>query len=146
MYRKIDHVGIAVRSLSEALRIYRAMELDVSSVEEVPAQRTRVAIVPIGDSRVELLESMEADSPVARFISKRGEGIHHICFQVDDIAETLRKLRSAGMRLVDQSPRPGAGGCLVAFVHPQSTGGVLIELSQRTEKDKEQDGKPTWRR
>ena len=131
MYRKIDHIGIAVRSINAALKVYGAgLGLGIESVEDVPDQKTRVAVIPIGESHLELLEAMEQDSPVGRFISKRGEGLHHICFQVDDLVEELKKLKTAGVRLIDESPRTGAGQCLVAFIHPSSTAGVLVELSQ----------------
>ena len=131
MYRKIDHIGIAVRSIDAALKVYGAgLGLGIESVEDVPDQKTRVAMIPIGESHLELLEAMEQDSPVGKFISKRGEGLHHICFQVDDLVEELTKLKTAGVRLIDESPRTGAGQCLVAFIHPSSTAGVLVELSQ----------------
>jgi methylmalonyl-CoA/ethylmalonyl-CoA epimerase len=130
LYRKIDHVGIAVRSIEEALRVYAVLGFQVDHIEEVGEQKTRVAMLPIGESRLELLESTEPDSPIARFISKRGEGLHHITFRVDDIFEELSRLRAAGIRLIDEVPRTGADRCLVAFIHPSSTGGVLVELSQ----------------
>jgi len=131
LYSKIAHIGIAVRSLDEALRVYTsAFGFAVEHVEEVASQKTRVAMLPIGESRLELLEAMEEDSPVARFIAKRGEGIHHICFQVEDIKQEISKLKAAGVRMIDETPRPGADGCLVAFVHPSSAYGVLVELSQ----------------
>ena len=131
MYRKIDHLGIAVRSLSDALRTYEtAFGLEKYAVEEIADQKARVALLLVGESRIELLEALAEDSPVARFINKRGEGLHHICFQVDDIREELNKLRIVGIRLIDENPRPGADGGLVAFVHPSGASGVLIELSQ----------------
>lgn len=132
MYSKIDHIGIAVRSLDEALRTYTVgLGFKVEHIEEVVDQGTRVAMLPIGESCLELLEAMGDDTPVARSIAKRGEGVHHICFRVDDIRLELSRLKKAGVRLIDEIPRSGAGGCLVAFLHPSSTGGVLIELSQR---------------
>lgn len=131
MYHKVDHIGIAVRSLEGALKVYEsAMGLRAAGIEEVEEQRTRVALIPVGDSRIELLEAMDASSPIARFIDRRGEGLHHICFQVDNLAAELERLRQAGVRLVDAQPRRGAGGCWVAFIHPSDTGGVLVELSQ----------------
>jgi methylmalonyl-CoA/ethylmalonyl-CoA epimerase len=131
LYRKIDHIGIAVQSLEESLKIYETgFSLKLQCIEDVPDQKTRVAMLPVGESRLELLEATEADSPIARFIARRGGGIHHICFQVDDISAELDKLRDAGVRLIDEMPRAGAEGKLTAFVHPSSTGGVLIELSQ----------------
>ena len=140
MLRKVDHIGIAVRSLEEAIRFYGpALGLDVVRIEEVPEQRTRVAILPIGESRIELLEGMDKDSPVVRSIGARGEGLHHLCFQVNNLEGELARLREAGVRLVDGYPRKGAGGCLVAFIHPSSASGVLIELSQPAE-DGETEG------
>jgi len=131
MIGKIAHIAIAVRSLEEALRIYTsAFGFAVDHVEEVASQKTRVAVLPIGESRLELLEAMEEGSPVARFIAKRGEGLHHICFVVEDIKEEIDRLKAAGVRMIDETPRPGADRCLVAFVHPSSTSGVLVELSQ----------------
>ncbi len=131
MYSRIDHIGIAVRSLNESLRVYgEAMGLKVERIEEVPDQRTRVAMLPVGESRLELLEATGEDSPVAKFLCKRGEGMHHICFRVEDIRQEISRLRAAGVRMIDETPRKGAGGCLVAFVHPSGTGGVLVELSQ----------------
>ncbi len=131
MYRKIDHVAIAVRSIEAALEVYAAgLGLADWSMEEVPEQKTRVALLPIGGSRIELLEATAEDSPVASFIARRGEGLHHICLEVDDLAAALAKVKAAGMRLIDPAPRLGAGGRLIAFIHPTSASGVLIELSQ----------------
>jgi methylmalonyl-CoA/ethylmalonyl-CoA epimerase len=128
---KIDHIGIATQGIQEALTFYRdALGLDVAETEEVAEQKVRVAMLPIGETRIELLEATSADSPVARFIEKRGPGIHHIAVKVDDIRTALANLRQHGARLIDEEPRIGAGGCLVAFVHPSSTGGVLMELVQ----------------
>ncbi len=131
LYLKIDHIGIAVRSLDEALRVYSSgLGFEVGHVEEVAEQKTRVAMLPVGESRLELLQALEADSPVAKFIARRGEGLHHICFQVADIAHEISRLKASGVRLIDETPRAGADGCLVAFLHPSGTAGVLIELSQ----------------
>jgi len=131
LYSKIEHIGIAVRSLDDALRVYAAgLGFKVEHVEEVADQRIRVALLPIGESRLELLEPMGEDSPVAKFIARRGEGMHHICFQVEDIMLEIGKLKATGVRMIDETPRPGAAGCMVAFVHPCSTCGVLVELSQ----------------
>ena len=111
------------------MTFYRdALGLEVSEPEEVAAQKVRVAMLPIGESRIELLEGTSADSPIARFLEKRGPGIHHIAVRVDDIRAALANLKQKGARLIDEEPRKGAGGCLVAFVHPSSTGGVLLEL------------------
>jgi methylmalonyl-CoA/ethylmalonyl-CoA epimerase len=132
MYRKIDHLGIAVRSLNQTLSVYEsALGLVKTAVKEVEDQKTRVAQLPVGDCCLELLEAMDEDSAVARFLAKRGEGLHHICFEVDDIYIELNKLKAAGIRLIDETPRRGVDGCLVAFVHPSATAGVLIELSQK---------------
>lgn len=131
MYLKVDHIGVAVRSLEEAIRVYsEGLGMSVTAVGDVPEQKTRVALIPVGESRIELLEATGDDSPVARFIARRGEGIHHVCLEVDDLAATIARLKSAGIRMVDPEPRKGAGGCMVAFVHPSALGGVLLELSQ----------------
>jgi methylmalonyl-CoA/ethylmalonyl-CoA epimerase len=128
---KIDHIGIATRGIEDAMTFYRdALGLDVAETEEVAEQKVRVAMLPIGDSRIELLEATSADSPIARFLEKRGPGIHHIAVRVDDIRAALADLKQKGARLIDEEPRTGAGGCLVAFVHPSSTDGVLLELVQ----------------
>jgi methylmalonyl-CoA epimerase len=128
---KIDHIGIATERLDQALGLWRdALGLAVADTEEVAEQRVRVAMLPIGDTRIELLEATAPDSAVARFLEKRGPGIHHIAVKVEDINASLADLRSRGVRLIDETPRIGAGGCLVAFVHPTSTHGVLLELVQ----------------
>jgi methylmalonyl-CoA/ethylmalonyl-CoA epimerase len=133
---KIDHLGIAVESLEESLRFYRdSLGLECEEFETVEDQKVRVAMLPIGESRVELLEAISDDSPIAKFLKKRGPGIHHICVEVSDIRDKLNRLKSQGVRLIDEQPRPGAGGHLVAFVHPSSTHGVLIELTQRITKE-----------
>jgi len=135
MSRKIDHIAIAVKSLAEALRIYESvLGVSSTSVEEVTDQKTRVALLPMGDSDLELIEPLADDSHVGRFLAKRGEGLHHLCIQVDDIQAEMARLREAGVRLIDDTPRHGAHGCLVAFVHPSSTAGVLIELSQSSSR------------
>ena len=129
---KIDHIGIATRGIDEAAKFYRdVLGLEVAETEEVPEQKVRVAMLPIGESRIELLEATSDDSPISRFLEKRGPGIHHIAVRVDDIQAALTDLKQKGARLIDQEPRRGAGGCLVAFVHPSSTGGVLLELVQK---------------
>ena len=128
---KIDHIGIATRQLDEGLALWRdALGLSVDSTEEISEQGVRVAMLPIGDTHVELLEALSPDSSVGKFISKRGPGIHHIAVQVDDINASLADLKSKGARLIDETPRIGAGGCLIAFVHPSTTNGVLLELVQ----------------
>src|SRR5437879_3823999 len=128
---KIDHIGIATRGIAETARIWReALDLEITETEEVPEQRVRVAMLPIGESRIELLEATSGDSPISKFLESRGPGIHHIAVRVDDIRGTLAVLKEKGARLIDEEPRMGSGGCLVAFVHPSSTGGVLLELVQ----------------
>jgi methylmalonyl-CoA epimerase len=132
---KIDHIGIATNGIEDAARFYReALGLDVGEPEEVSGQKVRVAMLPIGESRIELLEANAEDSPISRFLTKRGPGIHHIALRVADIRMTLADLKGKGMRLIDEQPRVGAGGCLVAFIHPSSTAGVLIELVQSVEQ------------
>ena len=128
---KIDHIGIATRQLEEGLALWRdALGLPVDATEEISEQGVRIAMLPIGDTYVELLEALSPDSSVGKFISKRGPGIHHIAVQVDDINASLADLKSKGARLIDETPRIGAGGCLIAFVHPSTTNGVLLELVQ----------------
>jgi methylmalonyl-CoA/ethylmalonyl-CoA epimerase len=128
---KIDHIGIATRKISESLSLWvEKMGLVVASTEEVPEQGVRVAMLPIGESRVELLEPLSPDSPVGRFLEKRGPGIHHLAVRVANINDELARLKQGGARLIDETPRVGAEGCLVAFVHPSDTGGVLLELVQ----------------
>ena len=132
MKATLDHVGIAVGDLAQALAFYRdALGLDVEPPEEVPSQRVRAHFVPVGEATIELLEPTSADSPIAKFIEKRGPGVHHLTLRVDDIRETLGRLKARGVRLVDETPREGAEGALIAFVHPASTHGVLVELKQR---------------
>jgi methylmalonyl-CoA/ethylmalonyl-CoA epimerase len=126
----LDHIGIAVRSLDVA-KIYESLGLTVDHVETVDTQKVRTAFLSVGDSNLELLEPAGDDSPIAKFIEKRGEGIHHICFRVDDIEAQLAKLKAEGYRLVNESPVPGAHGCRVAFLHPSAGNGVLIELSEK---------------
>lgn len=128
--RVIDHIGVAVRSIEERASFYRALGLIVDGEEAVPEQRVKVAFLPVEGSRIELLEPTAPDSPIARFIEKRGEGLHHLCFRVDDIRATMADLATAGYRLLSEEPQAGAHGALVCFVHPASAGGVLIELSQ----------------
>src|SRR5947209_9740510 len=126
----LDHIGIAVRSI-EAVKIYEALGLKIDHLENVETQKVRTAFLSVGDSNLELLEPTSDDSPIAKFIEKRGEGIHHICFRVDDIEAHLAKLKAEGYRLVNESPVPGAHGCRVAFLHPAAGNGVLIELSEK---------------
>jgi methylmalonyl-CoA/ethylmalonyl-CoA epimerase len=130
---KIEHIGIATRRIDEAVVFWRdALGLSLEATEVVEEQGVRVAMLPIGESHVELLEPTSEDSPVAKFLEKRGPGIHHIAVRVDDIRATLARLKEEGARLIDETPRVGAGGCLVAFVHPSSANGVLLELVEHT--------------
>jgi methylmalonyl-CoA/ethylmalonyl-CoA epimerase len=131
---KINHLGIATRGIDEALGFWaEALGLENIHTETVEDQKVRVAMLPIGESRIELLEPTSDDSPISKFLDKRGAGIHHIAVDVDDITATLAQLKSKGVRLIDESPRVGAEGCLVAFVHPSSSNGVLLELVQTVE-------------
>ena len=132
MKATLDHIGIAVGDLAQALAFYRdALGLEVEPPEEVPSQRVRAHFVPVGEATIELLEPTSGDSPIAKFIEKRGPGVHHVTLRVDDIREALARLRARGVRLIDEAPREGAAGALIAFVHPASTHGVLVELKQR---------------
>ena len=128
---KINHLGIATKGIDDALKFWSdALGLENVHTEVVEDQKVRVAMLPIGESRVELLEPISDDSPISKFLEKRGGGIHHIAVEVDDIEASLAQLKAKGMRLIDESPRIGAEGCLVAFVHPSSANGVLLELVQ----------------
>ena len=131
MKATLDHVGIAVSSLADALAFYRdTLGLEVEAPEEVASQGVRAHFIAVGESTLELLEATSSNSPVARFLSKRGPGMHHVALRVDDIVAALADLKARGIRLVDETPRPGAHGSLVAFLHPSSTHGVLVELIQ----------------
>src|SRR5690348_7542765 len=128
---KINHLGIATKGVDEALKFWSdALGLENVHTENVADQKVRVAMLPIGESRIELLEPTSDDSPISKFLEKRGGGIHHVAIETDDIETSLQKLKDNGARLIDEKPRIGAEGCLVAFVHPSSTGGVLLELVQ----------------
>lgn len=132
---RIAHIGIAVKDAEAALMLYqKVLGLEPSSIETVESQKVKTVHIPIGDSSIELLESTSPDGVVAKFIEKRGEGIHHIALEVDDIRDTLEKMKTAGFQLIDETPRPGAGNKLIAFIHPRSTNGVLIELCQPTKQ------------
>ena len=131
---KIDHIGIAVKSLREAIKVYEeTLGLKVSGYDEVDEQGVRVAMLNIGESRIELLEPTRPDSAIEKFMTKRGEGIHHIAVRVENIEAALERLKSSGVRLVDSVPRRGAHGTRTAFVHPSSTHGVLLELVENGE-------------
>ena len=128
---ELDHIGVAVESLEKGKAFYEALGLGTMSIETVESEKVTVGMFELGnDSRIELLEPTESESPVGKFLKSRGPGIHHICLKVDDIRATMRALKSQGVKLINEEPRPGAHGKLVAFIHPKSTGGILIELSQ----------------
>ena len=126
----LDHIGIALTSLDRAA-IYKSLGLEIDHVETVESQKVRTAFLPVGDANLELLEPTAPDSPIAKFIEKRGEGIHHLCFRVENIDAHLEKLKAEGYRLINESAVPGAHGCRVAFLHPAAGNGVLIELSEK---------------
>src|SRR6056297_1052776 len=129
----VDHIGIAVKSIEESLKFWeQTMGIKCEGVEEVAEQKVKTAFLPIKDTEIELLEGTDEDSPVSKFIEKKGEGIHHLAIRVDNLDEALEELKEKGVRLIDEKPRKGAGGCKIAFVHPKTTGGILLELSERT--------------
>ncbi|MCL1829078.1 MAG: methylmalonyl-CoA epimerase [Oscillospiraceae bacterium] len=129
---RVDHIGFAVKNLEESVRWYEeTLGIRSAGVETVAEQKVKVAFLPCGDSELELLESTETDGPIARFIEKNGEGMQHIALRVDDIDAALRELKDKGIRLLDETPRRGAGGAKIAFVHPKMTKGVLLELCER---------------
>ena len=131
---KIEHIGVATYSLEDSLKFWRdALGLEVIHTEVVEEQGVRVAMLPLGEPRIELLEPTREDSPVAKFLEKRGAGIHHVAVRVGDIRATLAQLKEKGARLIDETPRVGANNCLVAFVHPSAAGGVLLELVEHTD-------------
>ncbi|HEY9732538.1 MAG TPA: methylmalonyl-CoA epimerase [Drouetiella sp.] len=128
---RLDHIAVAVRSLEEALRFYKdSFGLECIEIEEVLEQGVRVAKLDLGNTHLELLEPLSPDSPVGKFLASRGPGLHHICVGVDNIVNKLDCLKNAGTKLIDEQPKLGASGARIAFVHPKSTGGVLLELSQ----------------
>jgi methylmalonyl-CoA epimerase len=128
---KLDHIGVAVASLEAARRFYEDLGLTCSGEENVDDQKVRAAFFPLGQTRVELLESTDPDGPIGRFLAKRGPGLHHLCVEVEDLAAALHILKGKGYALIDEVPRMGAGGHRVAFVHPKAAGGVLLELSEK---------------
>ncbi len=132
MFEKIDHIGIAVANLDEALKFYAdQLGLECKGTEVVEEQKVKVAFIPVGESKIELLESTDPDGPVGKFIEKKGGGVHHLSFRVSNIENKIRLLKEKGVALIDEKPRYGAGGAKIAFLHPKSTGGVLIELCER---------------
>ena len=131
MLTKINHIGIAVKSLDDAIPFYRDnLGMALAGIEEVPEQKVRVAMLHVGESMIELLEPTSAESPVAKFIEKNGAGVHHIAYEVDNIESAIAKMLSGGARMIDETPRCGAHGTRIAFIHPKSSGGVLTELCQ----------------
>lgn len=132
MLKKISHIGIAVRHIEEAAEFYRKLGLEIESVEIVESQKVKVAFISIGEVRLELLEPTSEDSPVAKFLESKGEGIHHLALQEDDLNSKLTELEQNGVRLIDKLPRAGAHGANIAFLHPKSTHGILLELCQES--------------
>ncbi len=130
---KLDHIGIAVEDIEKAAEAYEKLGFTVESVDDVPGFGVKVAFLPMEGGNVELVQPVADDSAMAKFLAKKGQGIHHLCFEVEDIRAELARLAEAGVQLVDAEPREGAHGTLVAFLHPKSTGGVLIELAQKGE-------------
>jgi methylmalonyl-CoA epimerase len=128
---KIDHIGIAVPNIEEALKAYEVLGLKCEGIEEVAEQKVKVAFLPCGDSEIELLESTDPDGPIAKFIEKKGPGLQHIAIRVENIEEAISEMKEKGFQMIDEKPRYGAGGASIAFVHPKAMGGILLELSQR---------------
>lgn len=128
MVKHISHIGIAVKDLDEGIAFYQKLGLELEAIEEVPSQKVKVAFFPCGDTRIEVLAPTSEDSPIAKFIEKKGEGIQHIAFAVDELPAALSEMSEKGVQLIDKEPRPGAHGADIAFLHPKSTKGVLIEL------------------
>jgi methylmalonyl-CoA/ethylmalonyl-CoA epimerase len=137
MVKKIDHIGIAVQSIEKALPFYTdVLNLSLLGIEEVESEKVRVAFLKIGESKLELLEPMSPESPIAVFIEKRGEGLHHIALAVDSIQDRINDIKEKGIRMINETPKQGAGGAMVAFMHPKSTGGVLVEYCEKKGMDK----------
>lgn len=135
---RLDHIGIAVRQLEDAVRPYTdGLGLQLEGVEEVTTESVRVAFLTLGESHIELLEPLGGQSPVAGFLEKRGEGVHHLAVAVPDIRLAMDRARRAGLRLLSEEPKPGAGGSKVCFVHPKDFGGVLVELVERPHRSEE---------
>jgi methylmalonyl-CoA/ethylmalonyl-CoA epimerase len=144
MKARLDHIGIAVADLQAALAFYRdALGLEIEETEEVPTQRVRAHFIRVGEPALELLEATAPDSPIAKYVAKRGPGVHHITLRVDDIHAALEQLKARGVRLVDETPRPGAEGALVAFIHPSAAHGVLVELKQTGEPSADDSAQAT---
>ncbi len=131
MLSKISHLGIAVKDLETVLKLYtEVLGLECKGEEEVPSQKVKVAFLPLGETNIELLQSTDPDGPIAKFVDSKGEGIHHIAYEVDDIEQALADLKAKGVRLIDEVPRIGAHGARIAFIHPKATHGVLVELCE----------------
>lgn len=135
MIRRIAHVGVAVSSIEESRQLYESLGLAVQAIEEVPQEGVRVAFIPVGESAIELLEPLGDESPIARFLARRGPGLHHLCLATDSITADDARLRDLGAELLRDAPTRGAAGCWIQFVHPRSSGGVLLELSQPADRD-----------
>ncbi len=132
MVTKVDHIGIAVKDLNKAIKFYEeVLGIKCVDTEEIEEQKVKTAFLPIGDTEIELLESTEADGPIAKHIEKRGEGVQHIAYRVENIEEAIEKMKEKGIRMIDEKPRYGAGGAKIAFAHPKDTYGVLIELCEK---------------
>lgn len=132
MVSKVDHIGVAVSNLEESVQFYEEiLGLKLQGIETVEEQKVKVAFLPVGDTEIELLEATAPDSPIAIFIEKKGQGVQHIAFRVENIEKALEEMKEKGIRLIDEKPRYGAGGARIAFLHPKSTNGVLIELCER---------------
>jgi methylmalonyl-CoA/ethylmalonyl-CoA epimerase len=132
MVLKVDHIGIAVSNLEESLKLYtEILGMKLHGTETVEEQKVKVAFLPLGDTELELLESTDTDGPIAKFIETKGQGMQHVAFRVENIEKALEELKENGIRLIDEKPRYGAGGAKIAFLHPKSTNGVLVELCQR---------------
>lgn len=132
MVKKVDHIGVAVKNLEETLKFYEGvLGLKCGGTEVVEEQKVKVAFLPIGDTEIELLESTDEEGPISKYIEKKGEGIQHIAYRVDDIEKAIEEMKAKGIRMIDEKPRYGAGGAKIAFLHPKSTYGVLVELCER---------------
>ncbi len=132
MVSKLDHIGIAVDNLEESIKFYEeTLGLKLQGIETVEEQKVKVAFLPVGDTEIELLEATSSDSPIAKFIEKKGQGVQHLAFRVENIEKALEEAKEKGIRLIDEKPRYGAGGAKIAFLHPKSTNGVLVELCER---------------
>ncbi|WP_296970629.1 methylmalonyl-CoA epimerase [Tepidanaerobacter sp. EBM-38] len=132
MIEKIDHIGVAVKSIQESMKVYtEILGLKITGIETIEEQKVKTAFIPIGESEIELLESTADDGPIAKFIEKHGEGVQHIALRVNNIDQKLEELKQKDVKLIDEKPRIGAGGAKIAFIHPKDTKGVLIELCER---------------